>query len=304
LLQDLEAAATTTPMPDGSEFNHSSMSIISKEFESFIGQKQDNTKMIVFLTDMFDCSEMPTKYRTKGSGSNVIPSVFVNLLGATTPESIASFFPSSAVGGGLASRILFIWADNKKCKSPRPSMTPAEKVLEDKLLKDLFQISRITGEYGMSDKADKYWYDWYMKYEENDKNRICLDRAFSGWYARKPTYILKLAINRAASESNDLIIEHSHILKAINDIESVEYNMGLVFRAMGKSTFSSEIDQVMQLIFEYKWISEARLMSMCWRDIDDAKMANVIATVCKTGKITKLFKGPKGETGIWYKSNE
>jgi hypothetical protein len=301
LLQDLEGAAMDEPMPDGESFRHSSLSIISKEFESFIGQKKDNTKMIVFLTDMFDCAEMPTKYRTKNAGSNVIPSVFVNLLAATTPESLASCLPATAVGGGLTSRILFIWADEKKCKSPKPSMTKAELELQEKLIKDLYQISRIAGNYIMSQEADTKWQAWYMAYDEKDPMRVCLDKSFAGWYSRKPTYILKLAINRAASESNDLIIEWRHVLKAIEDIKSVEADMGLVFRAIGKSDVAGEVDQVMQIILDHKWISEQKLMSMTWRDIDALKMNNVIDTVCRTGRVAKVFRGPKGEVGLWYK---
>lgn len=304
LLQDLEAAAMDEPMPDGESFRHSSLSIISKEFESFIGQKKDNTKMIVFLTDVFDCAEMPTKYRTKNSGTNVIPSVFVNLLAATTPESLASCLPATAVGGGLTSRILFVWANDKKCKSPKPSLTREEVILQEKLIKDLYQISRIAGDYEMSPEADMNWHRWYLNYEEKDPKRICLDKSFAGWYSRKPMYILKLAINRAASESNDLIIEWKHILQAIADIESVEHDMGLVFRAIGKSEIASEVDTVMQLIFDFKYISEKKLMALTWRDIDDYKMANVIATVCKTGAVEKVFRGPKGEPGIWYKKAE
>lgn len=302
LLQDLEGAAMDEPMPDGETFRHSSISIISKEFESFIGQKKDNTKMIVFLTDMFDCAEMPTRYRTKNSGSNVIPSVFVNLLAATTPESLASCLPATAVGGGLTSRILFIWADNKKGKSPKPSMTKDELILQEKLIKDLYQISRIAGNYTMTREADVLWQEWYMNYEEKDPTRICLDKSFAGWYSRKPTYILKLAINRAASESNDLIVEWKHIEKAVEDIVSVEKDMGLVFRAIGKSDVAGEVDQVMQIILDYKWINEQKLMSMVWRDIDALKFENVISTVCRTGRVIKTFRGPKGEVGLWYKA--
>lgn len=300
LLQDLEAAALDEPMPDGEIFRHSSLSIISKEFESFIGQKKDNTKMIVFLTDMFDCAEMPTKYRTKNSGSNIIPSVFVNLLAATTPESLASCLPATAVGGGLTSRILFIWATDKKCKSPKPSMTDAEKQVQERLINDLYKISRISGDYVMTTEADTKWQAWYMKYDEKDKHRMCLDKSFAGWYSRKPMYILKMAINRAASESDTLVLEWRHIQQAIKDIESVELDMGSVFRAIGKSDISSEVDTVMQLIVDYKQISEQKLMSMIWRDIDAVKFENVIATVCKTGRVVKGFKGPKGENGIWY----
>lgn len=304
LLQDLENAAMDEPMPNGENFRHASLSIISKEFESFIGQKKDNTKMIVFLTDMFDCSEMPVKYRTKNSGSNVIPSVFVNLLAATTPESLASCLPASAVGGGLTSRILFIWANDKKCKSPKPSMTKAEKEMQDKLIKDLYQISRIAGNYEMSAEADNNWKAWYMAYDEKDNKRICLDKSFAGWYSRKPMYILKMAINRAASESNDLIIEWRHVVQAIEDIESVEFNMGMVFRAIGKSDIAGEVDTVMQLILEHGIISEKKLLALTWRDIDANKFNNCIETVLRTGAAERVFRGPGGAGGVWYKSTK
>lgn len=304
LLQDLETSAMDEPMPDGEIFRHSSLSIISKEFESFIGQKKDNTKMIVFLTDMFDCSEMPVKYRTKNSGSNVIPSVFVNLLAATTPESLASCLPATAVGGGLTSRILFIWANDKKCKSPKPSMTKAEEILQTHLIEDLYQISKMAGNYSMSKEADVKWQDWYMNYDDKSSSRICLDKSFAGWYSRKPMYILKMAINRAASESNDLIIEWRHIIKAISDIESVEYNMGLVFRAIGKSDIASEVDTIMQLIIEHKVISEKKLLALTWRDVDANKFNNCIETILRTGVADKVFRGPKGEPGIWYRANK
>lgn len=142
-----------------------------------------------------------------------------------------------------------------------------------------------------------------MNFDEKDKNRICMDKSFLGWYSRKPMYILKLAINRAASESNKLIIEWKHIQQAIADIESVEKNMGLVFRAIGKSDVAAEVDTITQLIIDYQWIEEKRLMALTWRDIDALKFDNVINTVCRSGVATKVFRGPKGEVGIFYKSN-
>lgn len=53
LIQDLESSAVTEPLPDGSEFEHASLTVVSREFESFIGQKGENKKMIITLTDLF-----------------------------------------------------------------------------------------------------------------------------------------------------------------------------------------------------------------------------------------------------------
>jgi hypothetical protein len=300
MLQDLESGATDELMPDGSTFKHSSLCIFSKEFESFLGQKKENTKMLVLLTDLFDCQELPWKYRTKNSGSNIVPSVFINLLAATTPDSLASSLPPTAVGGGLTSRIMFVWADKKKKKVPRPIETEEEKILKDKLIKDLFVISRISGQYTMTDDCIKKWDDWYNEYEETNPDRVCKDPSFNGWYSRKPMYILKLSMLIAASTSDDLAVEWKHLQGAIDDIEEAEMQMGNAFKAIGKSIVTSETDSVLQIIRARKVIDEKSLLSLVWRDIDNNKFNNVIETAVRAGKVRRAFKGPRGESGIWY----
>jgi hypothetical protein len=303
LIEDLEKSACEEILKDGTSFRHSSMSIISGEFESFLGQKTENTKMLVLLTDLFDCKEKPWSYRTKGKGTNMIPSVFINLLGATTPESLASCLPSSAIGGGLTSRILFIWAGKKDKKIPVPTYDESTAALREKLQKDLFRISKIQGVYEFTKEAETYWIDWYMEYEEHDPRRIAQDKAFDGWYSRKPLYIQKLAMVLAASESDELLIHKHHVSSAIADVESVETYMARVFRAVGRSSITADVDMVMEIVKERGFISEKDLMAMVWRDIDKMKFDNVINTALATGRIKREYvmkiEG-KLLKGIWY----
>lgn len=300
LVQDLEKSSVDDLMPDGTAFKHSSLCIFSKEFETFLGQKKENTKMLVLLTDLFDCQELPWIYRTKGSGTNTVPSVFLNMLAATTPDSLASSLPSTAVGGGLTSRILFIWAEGKKKKVPRPTETEEEREIKEMLLKDLFVISRIAGQYAMSSTCIKEWDKWYNGYEENNPNRLCKDPSFNGWYSRKPMYILKIAMLVAASRSNKLLVEWDHMQQAMNELAEVESGMGFAFKAIGKSLVTGETDTIMQIVKARGVIDEKALLSIVWRDIDAQKFNNVIDTATRAGKIRRAFKGPNGETGIWY----
>ena len=180
-------------------------------------------------------------------------------------------------------------------------MTEAELELKKKLEKDLFQISRLSGRYTMSNNCRKKWIDWYNNLDEEDaRNRICTDRSFSGWYSRKPTYIVKVALLCAAAESNELIVHWRHIEKAIIEIEKVEYIMGNAFKAIGRSEISAEVDTVLQIIVAYQWISEKQLMTTIWRDVDAGKFDTVINTLIKSGKVRREFQGPNGEKGIWY----
>ena len=300
VLGDLEAAATDEQMPDGTLFKHSSLNIISREFESFLGQKKENTQMLVMLTDLFDCKEIPWKYHTKNSGSNNIPSPFLNMLAATTPSSVASCFPSSAIGGGLTTRILFIWATQKYKKCSRPVNNKEIQKLEAHLIDDLFVISRMVGNYEFSKDSGERWDNWYNEYEEDNPDRLCKDPTFNGWYSRKPSYILKVAQVCGAAKTSKLIMEWDYIQESIQLIEEIEVDMVNVFRAVGKSEVTSEIDTIFQILNLRKAINEKELLDMTWRDLDSSKFDNVMNTVTRTGRVVKQFIGPKGEGGVWF----
>ena len=285
MLQDLETAQAIDIMPDGTEFTHCSLNVVSREFESFLGQKKENTKMLVLLTDLFDCEEMPWRYRTKNSGSNIIPAVFLNLIAATTPESLASSLPSTAIGGGLTSRMLFVWASGKQKKVTFPIVTPEMELLKDDLHSDLFQIARISGVYTFSGEAAALWDDWYQLYEETDSTRICQDPSFNGWYARKPMYIQKLSMILTASKTNDLVIEWKAIQDSMEMIEDIERSMSRVFSAVGKSMISEEVSSVMAEVKKCGRITEQQLFSKFWKNIDAEKFKVVAATMIKTGLV-------------------
>ncbi|MCC7570644.1 DUF3987 domain-containing protein [Candidatus Micrarchaeota archaeon] len=302
LTDDLKNAEFPEIMPDGTSFVHSSLSIISKEFESFLGQKKENSRMLIALTDLFDCPDVYAA-RTRHGPSIEIIKPWLNLLAATTPDSLASSLPASAIGGGLTSRILFIWANKKKKPVAIPSMTEKEKVLQEMLLKDLYQIVKMRGDYIMTADCVKKWENWYDNYDEDESGiRICTDKSFNGWYSRKPSYIMKVAMLVAAAKTNKLSIEWSHVLEAINEIEEVEHLMSNAFVAIGKSEITAEVATVTSIIDQFEWISEKKLLSLVWRDIDANKFDNVIGTAVKAGKVLREYKGPKGEVGVWYRS--
>ncbi len=304
MTDDIEGSALDALMMDGTPLRHSSLNIISKEFESFLGQKKENTRMLTALTDLFDCPD-DWSSRTRHGVSNKIVRPWVNLLAATTPDSLASSLPASAVGGGLTSRILFVWADKKKKGVAIPYLSTEEQKLKEKLENDLYIISRLSGEYTMSADCIKHWIEWYDNYDEDESGeRICIDKSFSGWYSRKPTYIIKIAMLRAAATADSLIVDWHHMAEAIEAIAQVEKLMGSAFKAIGKSEVTAETDSVLQLIRQYRWISEKQLMTLIWRDVDSGKFETVINTLTKTGKVVREFKGPKNEKGIWYRSTE
>ncbi len=258
--------------------------------------------MLTILTDFYDCPNT-CKYKTKHSGTNNLPSLFITMLAATTPTSLSNSLPASSIGDGFTSRVLFVWAEGRKRKVAIPKKTRDDEKLEDGLKKDLYAISRMSGTFTMTPQVEEWWISWYNKYEFQDESRLCKDNSFNGWYSRKPSMILRVAMLLSASRSNDMIIEMIDLQKAIKEIEDVERMMGQAFRAVGKSLVSGEVETVVQIVKERKAISEKQLLSMIWRDVDARMFDNVTATAIKRGEIRRDYKSPTGEKGsVWYYS--
>lgn len=302
LLEDLEESADDATMLDGDQVRHSSVTIFSGEFESFLGTKKENSKMIITLTDLFDCKARPFKYRTKHSGSNVIPLPYLNLLAATTPESLANSLPSIAIGGGLTSRILFIWAADKAKKISVPELEKGHKEMAETLIKDLSIIAGSVGAFEYSPAGRKWWEDFYENFDERDSNRLCKDPAFTGWYSRKPVFMLKLGTVLSACRSDKMLVEPQDFERALRYIEDTERNMGNAFSAVGRSEITADVDLVRKAIQRHGQISEKQLRHMVWRDIDDKKFVNVIDTIVKSGEAHRSYTHPKNPKirEIWY----
>lgn len=300
LLQDLELSATDAILEDKTSFRYSALTVMSREFEIFLGQKKENAKMIVTLTDLFDCTDAVWRHRTKHSGNSTIPNVYLNLAGCTTPSSLASSFPTDAIGGGLTSRMLFIYCDVREKLVPIPEWTENESNYEKILLSDLSVIGNLVGTYHFSDKSKKEYSEWYIR--QVKAPRICKDEAFAGWYERKPIFIQKLAMICQASKDNNFQIEWSTFERAILLLEEVEETMALAFRGVGRSDLTADIDMIYTIISSRNYISDSELLALTWRDVDAKKMDQIIPTLSRSGMIRILTQSPDGKSGIFYKS--
>ena len=306
LLEEFAAVAVDDTLPSGDILRHASLSIVSTEFETFLGQKAENTKMLVLLTEFFDCGDEPFKYRTKTRGETIVPSLYLSILGATTPESLASSLPVIAIGGGLTSRIIFVYAKGRGKKVAIPVITPEMHRIKELLIKDLFHITRIAGTYRFNKEAEQEWTKWYENIDVEDTNRLCQDPSFNGWYSRKHVFVCKMCqINAAARSDSTMTITPKILHDSIQDLEEVEVSMGKVFSAIGRSTVTAEVDTVLNLVRQHRLISEKKLLSIVWRDMDALKFENVAKTAIKTGKVLRFFNNPETkEPGVCYQWNE
>jgi len=252
---------------------HSSLTIFSPELTVFLGYQ--NHQLLSDLTDWYDCRKKWI-YRTKGEGTDIIEGVYVNLFGATTPELIRTSLPMDAIGGGLTSRIIYVFEQKKGKVVPFPEVTSKERELHRRLTYDLQMIHMMRGNFKYSKGFLTEWIKWYMPQDDNPPFE---DRNFMGYLERRPNHIMKLSIIVCASEGDTMIITEGHLLRAINILNQTENKMPMTFAGVGRGEHSDIISDIMTEIALKETTTKSELLEIFHRDVDKWKMEKILETL-------------------------
>jgi hypothetical protein len=252
---------------------HSSLTVFSKELTVFLGYQ--NFQLMSDLTDWFDCSNMWT-YRTKNQGVDVVDGVWVNLIGATTPAMIETAMSHEAIGGGLTSRIIFVFEHKRGKSVALPWLSPSDRELRAKLLRDLERISMFQGEFSVDTSFIGDWVPWYDAQEENPPFN---DNRFGGYFDRRAMHLLKLSMILSASHSDSMIITNDDFKRAKDVLEATEKKMPFAFSGVGRAAHA---DVLAQVIAEMAIVGETTfsdLLRKFYYDVDKWTLSKVLETL-------------------------
>jgi len=277
----------------GEQQFHSSLTIFSTEFTVFLGYQ--NNELIAALCEWYDCHSR-WSYETISRQKEEIIGVWVNLIGGTTPDSIQSSLPLESIGGGLTSRIIFVYEEKRGKLVIFPSKTQHEIDLQHKLVTDLEQINMLNGRMQYTDGFMKTYADWCYY---ADKNPPFYDKKFDGYCGRRRKHLISLSMVCSASRSNEMVITKDDLLRAIFLIEEVEVKMGLVFKGIGKSDISSLINDT--IVFVENSLSDEIPYWQFARhfegNMDKFTMERVLVTL-EAANYVKVVKRPGSDTLI------
>lgn len=290
LIRELANANISDPNIDtGSLEFHSSMTIFSPELTVFLGY--NNEQLMSDLTDWYDCRNKWT-YRTKNMGTDEIRGVYVNLIGATTPELIRDTMSLKAIGGGLTSRMIFIYEENKGKTVPAPFLTQAEMGLHQQLKSDLERIHMLKGRFEVTEDFLNDWTEWYMAQEGNPPFN---DQRFAGYMERRPNHVMKLSMIVNASRTDRMLLEHQDINRAIGILDATERKMPLTFAGVGKYSHADTLTRVMNEIALRgpEGISQEELHYMFRNDANNYIMKEIIDSLQISGFLDTINKDGK-----------
>lgn len=234
----------------------SAMSILAPEFGEFM--VKSGPEMYGFLTNMYDGKKKIT-VSTLSRGVEFAERPCVNLLGATTPEWVAENMPASVIGGGFASRVIFIFEERVRRRQlyyESLDYDALEKIRLN-LVSDLDHIARnIHGDFAIEEEAKEFMEHWY---HENADAPTDTDAALAGYFERKPAHVHKVAMLLHVAYSDELVLNIGDFKQAIKLLEQVEIKLPETFQAIGRNPYTLDLKNMVEWIKKKGRVTEREL---------------------------------------------
>lgn len=250
--------------PDGIEsfLPMSCLTIPVSELGTFL--KIDDTALVDVLVDLWDGQLSSWGHSTKTSGDTSIKNPWLNIIGCTTPAWLKANFPEHLIGGGLTSRIIFVYGEKKRKLVPYPDELMPDKdyfAMEKKLIDDLIEIALLQGPLKLTAAARAWGHAWYQKHWLGPRAQHMASDRYGGYLSRKQTHIHKLAIVLSAAKGNSLTIDDTDLEEAAFLLEGAEPHMIKVFESIGVVDEARRTSEIEKFVHAHTWLSADQL----WR---------------------------------------
>jgi hypothetical protein len=256
--------------------------IFVPEFSTLIGRSKLDPSLVQLLTDYYDCPDI-TSYHTKSRGLEQLQNVCLNIQAGSVPEWIKSSLPEDVIGGGFTSRIMMVYRTEGGMKNPFGTIDAYTEKCKSACINDLRMISEIQGEFQWSAEAKDYYEDWYNDYldRERDAGGVYLD----GYYGRKKTNLVKIAMCFSASRGNSRVIEEYDLENAYTLMNKNEIQLKRLVIQMAQTEFGRYIDRVRNIIQRKGVITHSALLRSVSNQLQSSELKNIVETLWEAKEI-------------------
>jgi len=287
-----ESSSFSIDSETGEQKEHCSMTILASELAVFIGG--NSGQLMSDLSDWWDCDDY-WEYKTKHQGCDYINGVWVNMLGATTPDLIEACLPVEMIGSGFASRIIFVYEQEIGKLVVFPTQDKREEQLSKDLIHDIKLIHEMSGEFEVSECFKEKWAEWYR---DNYYNPPFRDTKLAGYTSRRPTHIMKLCMLVSASKGDSMMLTSVELEEANELLKNTEKKMPRTFTSLGRRGDADIVNSIMTEVAKAGTITYTKLLNKFYMDVNTKSFDEMIEALRRTDFLEVHRSGNKMEL-VW-----
>jgi len=262
--------------------------VLADELATFLNKKSYEAGMGSLLIQLYDCKDF-FEYRTRGRGAEVLERTCLGLFGGSTIDWLRNAVPEDAIGGGLTSRMLFVYSDKPPQPVPFLTHSSKKKKTKEELIRALQRFQNIEGEMKLNTQAMKIYETEYIRFYHN--NTFFDDKLLSGYASRRHIHILKLSMLFCISETEAKDVKVEHVNSAIRLIEYLEKSLPSVLKMVVASEKGDNLDTILLKIAKKGRLSRSDLMRSMSNKIDSWELEQIIETLKQSDKIVVKSEG-------------
>jgi hypothetical protein len=123
-------------------------------------------------------------------------------------------------------------------------ITPSEIAACDRAALHLQQLTKVCGQFTISDESMAWWDAWYRK---NHSQVSSSPPNLKSWYGTKAARLMELAMLTALSEGFDLVLHPQHFQVPMEYLTQLELDLPKIFGGVGRN----ELAMIAQKILDY-----------------------------------------------------
>lgn len=237
------------------ESEDASVYLMAEEFSDLIMKSKG--EMFEFLTSMFD-GKKSIEASTISRGVQFVEKPCVNLLAATTPVWVAENMSEAVIGGGFASRVVFIYEETVRRKQfiykGKVQLEDVAKARAD-LVEDLRHIDTLKGDFDLTKEAEEWLENWYQNRPSEPNKKL------KGYHERKPAHLLKVAMLLHVARDDSLVLDRCDVEEALAVLGKIEKKLHRVFEGVGKNPYTFDMRDIIEYVNEQKKVEKISLLS-------------------------------------------
>ncbi len=262
------------------------------ELSLFLNKKSYEAGLSSLLISLFDCKRS-IEYRTKGRGIEKLENTCLSILGASTIDWLKNAVPSDAIGGGLTSRMIFVYVSAPTSPVAWPVFTSEQQQARCQLGKFLEGIFELSGPVSLEPPARAFYEERYCDFYTSSE--LFDDPLLSGYASRRFVHLLKLGIIFSVSRgARDLLVTKDDLEAAEAALEMIEPSMPRVL-SMVMATDKGELcSLIYSKIAKHSPVSRSHLMRAFAHRVDNKELTDHLDTLIQAGRIECFSDGGKG----------